>query len=50
MQKLNQDTEQQLIALVKNNKFIEAMTLVQSELKLGLKESKDIVDKYRGIR
>jgi ribosomal protein L7/L12 len=50
MQKLNKDIEQQIIALVKNNKPIEAVSLVHNELKLGLKESKDIVDKYRGIR
>lgn len=47
MEKLSKELEQKVIELVKANKVIEAVTLVQNELKLGLKNSKDIVDKYR---
>lgn len=47
MEKLSTELEQKVIELIKANKVIEAVTLVQNELKLGLKNSKDIVDKYR---
>lgn len=50
MQKINKELEQQIIELVKNNKPIEAVALVHKELKLGLKESKDIVDNYRNLK
>ncbi len=36
-----------MLALIKQNKLIEAVVFVRDQLKLGLKESKDIVDKYR---
>lgn len=49
MDKINKDLEQRIIELVKANKPIEAVSLVHDELKLGLKESKDLVDKYRSI-
>lgn len=49
MDKINKDLEQRIIELVKANKTIEAVSLVHDELKLGLKESKDLVDKYRSI-
>jgi len=50
MDKISKDLEQKIIELVKANKPIEAVTLVHDELKLGLKESKDLVDKYRQIK
>ena len=50
MDKISKDLEQKIIELVKANKPIEAVTLVHDELKLGLKESKDLVDKYRHIK
>lgn len=49
MDKINKDLEQRIIELVKANKPIEAVSLVHDELELGLKESKDLVDKYRQI-
>ena len=36
-----------IIELVQQGKLIDAVALVHKELKLGLKESKEIVDKYR---
>jgi len=50
MDKISKDLEQKIIELVKSNKPIEAVTIVHDELKLGLKESKDLVDKYRQIK
>jgi ribosomal protein L7/L12 len=50
MEKVSKELEQKIIELVKSNKVIEAITLVQSKLKLGLKNSKDIVDKYRQVK
>ena len=50
MDKISKDLEQRIIELVKANKPIEAVTLVHDELKLGLKESKDLVDTYRHIK
>ena len=50
MQKISKDLEQQIIGLIKNNKVIEAVSLVHDTLKLGLKESKDIVDSYRNMK
>ena len=47
MEKINTDLENKIKELVAANKFIEAVQLVQNELKLGLKVSKDIVDRYR---
>lgn len=47
MEEISAELEQKIIALVKQNKVIEAVALVQGELKLGLKVSKDIVDKHR---
>lgn len=47
MEKINAELEQKVIALIKQNKLIEAVALVQNELKLGLRISKEIVDKYR---
>lgn len=39
--------EENIKALVGENKIVEAVSLVQRKLQLGLKESKDIVDTYR---
>ena len=47
MEKISKDLEQKIIELIKANKVIEAITLVQNELKLGLRGSKELVDKYR---
>lgn len=47
MEKLSVELEQKVIELVKQNKITEAVLLVQTELKLGLKNSKDLVDQYR---
>ena len=50
MEKLSKDFEQKIIGLINANKLIEAVALVHDEMKLGLKESKDLVDKYRQIK
>ena len=47
MEKISPELEQKIIELVKANKVIEAVTLVQGELQLGLRISKGIVDRYR---
>jgi len=47
MEKINAELEQKIIEFIKQNKPIEAIALVQNELKLGLRISKEIVDKYR---
>lgn len=47
MEKLSAALEAQVKALVKAGKTVEAVALVQKELQLGLKNSKDIVDRYR---
>jgi hypothetical protein len=45
--KISIELENQIKALLKENKIIEAIALVQKELQLGLRVSKDIVDQYR---
>ena len=40
------ELENQIKQLVKQNKVIEAVALVQKELKQGLRISKEIIDKY----
>lgn len=47
MEKISAELEKKIIELVKQNKLIEAVALVHNELKLGLRISKEIVDKYR---
>ena len=47
MEKLSAELEQKVKELVKPNKIPEVILLVQTELKLGLKNSKDLVDQYR---
>lgn len=44
--KISAELENQIKALLKENKIIEAIALVQKELQLGLRVSKDIVDQY----
>ena len=45
--KISIELENQIKALLKENKIVEAIALVQKELQLGLRVSKDIVDQYR---
>lgn len=45
--KISAELENQIKALLKENKIIEAIALVQKEMQLGLRVSKDIVDQYR---
>ncbi|MFN8257420.1 MAG: hypothetical protein U0W24_17125 [Bacteroidales bacterium] len=47
MQKLNKEPEEKILELIRKNQLIEAVTLVNNELGLGIKESNDIVDNYR---
>ena len=47
MEKISAELELKIIELVLQGKVIEAVALVHYELKLGLKESKEIVDKYK---
>lgn len=47
MEKVNTELEKRIKELIAANKLVEAVSLVQNELKLGLKESKEIVDSYR---
>lgn len=44
---ISKELENKIKELVKQAKVIEAITLVQKELKQGLRVSKEIVDKYR---
>jgi hypothetical protein len=46
----NKDLEIKIKRLLADNKVIEAVALVQKELQLGLKASKDIVDYYRNFK
>lgn len=47
MAEISKELEEKIKLLVKQGKLIEAVSLVQQELQLGLKISKEIVDKYR---
>jgi hypothetical protein len=47
MEKISPELERKIIELVKQNKIVEAVTIVLKELNLGLRISKEIVDKYR---
>ena len=44
---ITKELEDQIKALIKEGKIIQAVALVQKELKQGLRISKEIVDKYR---
>lgn len=45
--KISIELENQIKSLLKENKIVEAIALVQKELQLGLRVSKEIVDQYR---
>ena len=47
MEKISPILEAKIKALIKSGKVVEAIALVQKNLQLGLKNSKDIVDRYR---
>ncbi|MCD4680801.1 MAG: hypothetical protein K8S00_10480 [Bacteroidales bacterium] len=47
MKKINKELEEKVKVLVKANKAVEAVMLVQKKLALGLKLSKEIVDRYK---
>ncbi len=47
MDNITKELEQQIIDLVKQNRLLEAVALVHKELQLGLKQSKELVDKYK---
>ncbi|MDP4238643.1 MAG: hypothetical protein Q8904_04125 [Bacteroidota bacterium] len=47
MEKLSAALEQKVKELVKQNKIPEAVLMVQTELELGVKNSKELVDQYR---
>lgn len=47
MAEISKELEEKIKLLIKQGKPIEAVSLVQQELQLGLRNSKDIVDKYR---
>lgn len=44
---LNKELEAQIKKLIKQGKTVEAVMLVQKELKQGLRVSKEIVDQYK---
>lgn len=43
--KIDVELEKKVIALIRAGKPIEAVALVQNQMQVGLKNSKDIVDK-----
>jgi len=47
MVEISKKLEEKIKSLLKQGKPIEAVSLVQQELQLGLRNSKEIVDKYR---
>jgi hypothetical protein len=47
MAEISKELEEKIKLLIKQGKPIEAVSLVQQELQLGLRNSKEIVDKYR---
>jgi hypothetical protein len=46
MAEIKKELEEKIKQLIKQGKPIDAVSLVQQELKLGLRISKEIVDKY----
>nr|NQU93933.1 hypothetical protein [Bacteroidota bacterium] len=44
---ISKEFEEKKLKLVKEGKPIEAVALVQQELQLGLRKSKEIIDDYR---
>ncbi len=49
MENVSKELEQKIIELILKNNPIEAVALVKRELNMGLKESKNLVDKYIAI-
>lgn len=47
MAEISKELEEKIKSLIQQGKSIEAVSLVQQELQLGLRISKEIVDKYR---
>lgn len=47
MAEISKELEEKIKLLIKQGNPIEAISLVQQELQLGLRISKEIVDKYR---
>lgn len=47
MEKISKELEQRIIELLKLNKTIDAINLVQKELQLGLRLSKEMIDDYK---
>ena len=47
MGKISKELEQKTIELLNQKRYIEAITIVHIKLKISLKESGEIVDKYR---
>jgi hypothetical protein len=47
MTMISKELEEKILKLIKEDKPIEAVALVQQELQLGLRKSKEIVDDYR---
>jgi len=47
MQKLGKEIEMEVIDLLKAHKPVEAIIVIETELQLGLKAAKEIVDSYR---
>ena len=44
---ISKELEEKILKLIKEDKPIEAVALVQKELQLGLRKSKEIVDDFR---
>ena len=49
MQKLSKEMEMEVIDLLKAHKPVEAIIIVETELQLGLKAAKEIVNSYREL-
>jgi len=47
MIEINKELEEKIKLLIKKGNLIEAVSLVQQELQLGLRKSKEIVDDHR---
>ena len=47
MQQISKELEEKIKNLLKQNNIVEAMKEVMQKLQLGLREAKDVVDKYR---
>ena len=47
MEKISKELEEKIKKMITENRLVEAVILVQKELQLGLKISKEIVDSYK---